>query len=48
MFASEHSVKNLLNVETLRKSYGRLIHGDIFNGDEELGAIYKKYFKPGM
>jgi hypothetical protein len=35
---SRHSVKNLLNVETIRKSYGRLIHGDIFNGDEELGS----------
>jgi len=33
---SGHSVKNLLNVGTISKSYGRLIHGDIFNGDEGL------------
>lgn len=33
---SKRRVRNLLNVKTIRNSYGRLIHGDIFNGDEEL------------
>lgn len=33
---SGHNVKSLLNVRTISETYGRLIHGDIFNGDEEL------------
>jgi uncharacterized membrane-anchored protein YjiN (DUF445 family) len=33
---SGRSVKSLLNVGIISKTYGRLIHGDIFNGDEEL------------